>query len=144
MEKTRGTFHNFRATMTKHKKLPVKEERKLIYLAKRGDRLARDKLLLHLVGFMIFRIQTSISYPTVVAYGEDILQECILFADINIQRYKIRFKNKAGIYKTYCLSTYLWKGITGTMFAYIKKNCREKRRASETEIVSKDEFYENE
>ncbi len=125
MKKTRDPFHNFRATITEHKKLSGNEERRLIRLAKKGDRPARDKILLHLVGFMVFRIQTSISYPAVVTHGEDILQECMLFADTKIQRYKIRFKNKAGIYKTYCLSTYLWKGITGVIFSYVKNNSRE-------------------
>jgi len=108
-----------------HKKLPSREERKLISLAKKGDQPAQEKLLLHLVGFLIFRIETAFSPYIVIRFGEDILQECIIFATAKIRRYEVRFKNKEGLYKTYCLCTYLWKGVTGVMFSYVKKNMAE-------------------
>jgi hypothetical protein len=100
------------------------EERKLVSLAKNGNKPAQEKLLIHLVGFLIFRIETALSRTAIINFGEDILQECILFVVAKIQRYKVRFKNKDGIYKTYCFSTYLWKGITGVIYTYVKNNSR--------------------
>jgi hypothetical protein len=125
VKKRPTVFFKYRKIASRHKKLPINEERKLISLAKRGNQPAQEKLLLHLVGFLIFRIETALSHSVVVRFGEDILQECIIFAIAKIRNYKVRFKNREGIYKTYCFSTYLWKGVTGVMFSYVKKNMTE-------------------
>ena len=69
--------------------------------------------MLHLVGFFIFRIETTLESPKIQELGEDILQECILFASGRIPKFKLRYKNKPGVYKKYRFSTYLLKGVTG-------------------------------
>jgi hypothetical protein len=125
VNKRQTVFFTYKKIASRHKKLPSNDERKLISLAKKGDQPAREKLLLHLVGFLIFRIETALSHSVVVRFGEDILQECIIFAMAKIRTYKVRFKNREGIYKSYCFSTYIWKGITGIMFLYLKRNSSE-------------------
>jgi hypothetical protein len=131
LNKRQTVYFTYKEIASRHKKLPGNEERKLISLAKRGNQPAQEKLLLHLVGFLIFRIETALSRSVVLRFGEDILQECMIFAMVKIRSYKVRFKNREGIYKTYCFSTYLWKGITGVMFSYVKKNLAEKVKCLE-------------
>jgi hypothetical protein len=114
-------FGSYRKLSAEYKPLPLAEERKLIRLAKKGNDPARNKLLLHLTGFFIFRIETTLFSSAKREFGEDILQECILFAQTKIKRYNLRYKDKNGVFKKVYLRTYLWKGITGLMFSYIKK-----------------------
>jgi hypothetical protein len=102
-------------------KLPLKEERKLISFAKNGDSSARQKLLLHQTGFFLFRIHTTLYYSIIKRYGEDIFQDCMLFALEKIQSYRLRFKNKDGVFTPVHFSTYLWKGVTGVMMNAIKR-----------------------
>lgn len=120
-------FGHSKKIAAKYKRLPLDEERKLISLAKKGNVSARKKLLLHLIGFFIFRIETTLYPPNIRQFGEDILQECILHAIIKIQSYNLRYKNKWGRPQKFHFSTYLWKGITGLMLMHIKRNKREIR-----------------
>jgi hypothetical protein len=119
-------FEKYRQTITQYRNLPLKEERTLIRLAKRGNLPAQQKLLLHLVGFFIFRIRTTL-YPAVAReFGEDILQECLLWTPKKIKSYNLRYRNKKGIFQPVQLRSYIWKGVTGLMFQYVKKNARGK------------------
>jgi hypothetical protein len=116
------TYTLYKQTASKYGPLSLDDERRLIRRAKKGDQLARKKLLLHLMGFFIFRIETTL-YPAIRhGFGEDILQECMLFAESRISRYNLRYKDEMGIFKKVYFRTYLWKGVTGVMFTYIKKN----------------------
>jgi hypothetical protein len=116
------TFYLYKQTASKFGPLSLDDERRLVRRAKKGDRLARKKLLLHLIGFFIFRIETTL-YPAIRhRFGEDILQECLLFAESRIPRYNLRYKDERGIFKKVYFRTYLWKGVTGVMLTYIKKN----------------------
>ncbi len=117
-------FRSYRKIASTHKKLSIADERKLIRKAKKGDVSARKKLLLHLLGFFIFRIETTLETRIRRELGEDILQECILFASGKIPKFKLRYKTKAGIYKQYQLSTYLWKGITGVIYQQVNNRPR--------------------
>ena len=101
------------------------EERRLIRRAKKGNQPARQKLLLHLLGFFVFRIEATLYPPVKREFGEDILQECILFAEAKVQKYNLRYKDKDGSFKKVYFRTYLWKGVTGLMFAHIKRNRKE-------------------
>jgi hypothetical protein len=129
-----AVFHYFSTTLPnmrykvykeiakKHKPLPLIDERRLISLAKKGDGSARQKLLLHLIGFFIFRIETSLFPHIKNEFGDDILQECIVFAEGKIDFYKLRYKNKSGVFKKVFLRSYLWKGVTGVMLNHVKRN----------------------
>jgi hypothetical protein len=117
-----SNFGYYRKIAAKHKPLPLDEERRLIRRAKKGNPQAREKLLLHLIGFFIFRIETTLYPPVKREFGEDILQECILFAEIKIKSYNLRYRDENGIFKKVYFRTYLWKGVTGVMFTYIKRN----------------------
>ncbi len=112
----------YQEIIEQYKKLSLKYERKLIAFAKKGNSLAQNKLLLHLVGFFLFRIKTTL-YPSIVKqYGEDILQECLLLAIEKIHTYNLRYKNKTGELQPVHLSTYMWKSVTGLMLSFIKTN----------------------
>jgi len=117
------SFNLYKETAKKHRPLSLGDERRLISLAKKGDGLARRKLLLHLTGFFIFRIETTLFPRIKREFGDDILQECFLFAESKINCYKLRYKNKLGVCKKVFLRSYLWKGVTGVMLNYVKKNC---------------------
>jgi hypothetical protein len=117
-----NTFGYYKKIAAKYKPLPLNEERRLIRHAKKGNQPARKKLLLHLIGFFIFRIETTLFPPVKHKFGEDILQECILFAETKINSYNLRYKDKDGLFKKVYFRTYLWKGVTGVMFKYLKQN----------------------
>jgi len=115
-------FEQYRQIIRQYPKLPLQNERRLIRLAKRGDLSAQQTLLLHQIGFFIFRIRTVL-YPAVVReYGEDILQECLLWTPKKIRSYNLRYKNKDGIFQPVLLRSYIWKSVMGVMFQYIRKN----------------------
>jgi hypothetical protein len=117
-----STFRIQNKLAAKYKPLPLEEERRLIRRAKKGSLPAREKLLLHLIGFFIFRMETTLFPPVRHKFGEDILQECILFAETKINSYNLRYKDKEGLFKKVCFRTYLWKGVTGVMLKYLKQN----------------------
>jgi hypothetical protein len=96
-----NTFGYYKKTARRYKTLPLDEERRLIRHAKKGDVPARQKLLLHLMGFFIFRIETTLFPHIKREFGEDILQECILFAETKIQKYNLRYKDKTGCFKKF-------------------------------------------
>jgi hypothetical protein len=115
-------FKQYSKIINRHKNLSLKEERTLIRRAKNGDVQAQQKLLLHHIGFFIFRIRTALYFPVVREFGSDILQECLLWTPRKIQSYNLRYRNKKGIFQPVLLRTYLWKGVTGLMFQYVRKN----------------------
>jgi hypothetical protein len=118
-------FEQYRQIIRQYPKLTLQNERRLIRLAKRGDLSAQQTLLLHQIGFFIFRIRTVI-YPAVVReYGEDILQECLLWTPKKIRSYNLRYKNRDGIFQPVLLRSYIWKGVMGVMFQYVRKNRKE-------------------
>jgi hypothetical protein len=75
------TYNLYKQTASKYGPLSLDDERRLVRRAKKGDQLARKKLLLRLIGFFVFRIETAL-YPALRhRFGEDILQECLLLAE---------------------------------------------------------------
>jgi hypothetical protein len=130
-------FEHYRKLANKYKKLDLNKERNLIEMAQRGNKHAREKLLLHLTGFFLFRVQTTL-YPYLwIEYGEDVLQDCMLFAMENIRRYRMRYINKKKEFQPLHMSTYFWKGITGIILNYVKDK-REKRLSSLPDGMIKD------
>ena len=113
-------FELYQRTAKQYKNLSLKDERKLISLAKKGNILAKNKLLFSQTGFLLYRIK-SMLYPEVLnRYGEDIFQDCLIFATKKISSYNLRYKNKAGEFQPVHFRTYLWKGITGVIINSIK------------------------
>lgn len=115
------SYKIYKELAKKHKPLPLIDERRLISLAKKGDSSTRQKLLLHLIGFFIFRIETSLFPHIKNEFGDDILQECIVFAEGKIDCYKLRYKNKSGLFNKVYLRSYLWKGVTGVILNHVKR-----------------------
>jgi hypothetical protein len=100
--------------------LPLCYERKLIASAKKGRTEARQELLIHLIGFFLFRVQTTL-YPSFVKqYGEDVLQECLLLASKKIHTYKLRCRNRDARFAPVHLSTYMWKSVTGLILTHVR------------------------
>jgi hypothetical protein len=118
-------FEQYKQVIKQYPKLSLHDERKLIRLAKRGNSSAQQTLLLHQIGFFIYRIRT-ILYPSVVREcGEDILQECLLWTPNKIRSYNLRYRNMKGVFQPVQLRSYIWKGVMGVIFQYVRKNRRE-------------------
>jgi hypothetical protein len=118
-------FEQYRQIIRQYPKLTLQNERRLIRLAKRGDLSAQQTLLLHQIGFFVFRIRTVLNPAVVREYGEDILQECLLWTPKKIRSYNLRYKNRDGIFQPVLLRSYIWKGVMGVMFQYVRKNRKE-------------------
>lgn len=115
-------------------KLPLDRERELICRVKGGDHSARAVLLSHLFGFFLFRMHTTL-YPWAVRqYGEDIFQECVLLAVKKIGTYR----DKAGQLRPVHLSSYMWKSVTGLMFAHIRNQASRRSRNVEKMATAAD------
>jgi hypothetical protein len=113
-------FELYKQIAKKYKNLPLKYERKLISLAKKGNVSAKNELLFSQTRFFLYRIKT-ILYPEILnRYGEDIFQDCLIFAIKKIPSYNLRYKNKLGEFQPVYFRTYLWKGITGVIINSIK------------------------
>jgi DNA-directed RNA polymerase specialized sigma24 family protein len=117
----RRTLSHVKKIAARYRQLPIDEERKLISLAKSGNRSAHQRIALHLTGFFVFRIETTLFSCVIEQHGEDILQECFLFLASKIGTFKLRYRDRFGRFKKVRLSTYLWKGITGVMLSYIRR-----------------------
>ena len=113
-------FESYQNIVNQYKKLPLRYERKLIALAKKGDSSAQNELLLHLAGFFLFRIKTTLYPSFLIRYGEDILQDCFILATKNILTYNMRYRNKTGELQMVHLSTYMWKSVTGLILNFTK------------------------
>jgi hypothetical protein len=118
-------FEQYKQIIRRYPKLTLQNERRLIRLAKRGDLSAQQTLLLHQIGFFVFRIRTVLNPAVVREYGEDILQECLLWTPKKIRSYNLRYKNRDGIFQPVLLRSYIWKGVMGVMFQYVRKNRKE-------------------
>ncbi len=105
----------------RHKKLPLRRERRLIALAQRGKSAAQERLLLHLVGFICFRIKTTLGSKQLKRFGDDIFQDCLVLAMKNIKNFDLKYRDSRGKRQRLHLSTYMWKGVTGIMFSWVKK-----------------------
>ena len=103
------------------KKYSLKEERKLIALAKKGNKAAKEEVLMSHISYFLFRINTVLYPKLAKRYGEDILQECLLFASEKIYTYNLRYKNKQGKRLNVYFRSYIWKGVTGIIIRSIDK-----------------------
>ncbi|OIO73371.1 MAG: hypothetical protein AUJ85_08235 [Elusimicrobia bacterium CG1_02_37_114] len=113
-------FECYREIVKQYKKLPLKYERRLIGLAKKGNSSAQEELLFHLLGFFLFRIETNLSPAIIRQYGEDILQDCLVLGIGKIRTYNLRYRNKKGKFQPVHFSTYIWKSVTGLLVTYTK------------------------
>ena len=113
-------FKLYQGIIDEYKKLPLRQERKLIILAKKGVIEARDELLLHLMGFFVIRIQ-ALAFPSIIkSYGDDLIQQCLILATEKIETYNLKYRNKTGELQPLHLSTYMWKNVTGLIYTYGK------------------------
>jgi len=113
-------FKLYQGLINQHTKLPLKQERELIVLAKKGIVEAQNELLLHLIGFFAIRIKFT-AFPSLIEqHGEDLIQECLVLAIKKIATYNLEYRNKTGELQPLHLSTYMWKSVTGLIYTYGK------------------------
>jgi len=127
----RVLFREYQVVARRNTKLPLARERQLVARAKKGDTRAESVLLTHLIGFFLFRIQTTLWPWVVEQHGEDIFQECVLLARQKISSYRHDYRDRAGALRPVHLSSYMWKSVTGMMFTYVKSRRVPGRRSSE-------------
>jgi len=113
-------FEPYRKTIAQHPKLPIREERKLILLAKKGQASALQKILRHLTGFFVYRIQAMLFPWALREHGEDILHECFLLATRKVRSFKLRRRGRHKLHPIVRFSTYIWKATTGLICLYLK------------------------
>ncbi|MCX5777548.1 MAG: hypothetical protein NTX32_08030 [Candidatus Firestonebacteria bacterium] len=114
-------FESYNEIAQKYKKPSLKYERRLISLAKKGRKSARDELLLYQVGFFLFRVRTMLYPAILMRYGEDIIQECSDLALRKIKTYNLKYRDIKGVLKPVYFRSYIWKGVTGIIVSSIKK-----------------------
>ena len=113
-------FELYREIISQYRKLPLEQERQLIGLAQKGVVDAQNKLLLHLIGFVEIRIKAT-TFPWLIQLcGEDLMQECVILAAEKIKTYDLEYRDKFGRLQPLHFSTYIWKSITGLIYAYGK------------------------
>ena len=118
--KKRALFKDYYRIARDRKKLSLHRERKLIARARNGCSSSESELVLHLIGYFLFRINTTLYRPVIEEHGEDILQECVLLTRQKIESYRPDYRGRDGDLHPVHLSTYMWKSLTGMMFAYVK------------------------
>ena len=114
-------FESYNKIAQKYKKPTLEFERRLISLAKKGRKSARDELLLYQVGFFLFRIRTMLYPAMLMKHGEDIIQECSDLALRKIDTYNLRYRDGNGRLKPVFFRSYIWKGVTGIIVRSLKQ-----------------------
>ena len=114
-------FKSYQDIIKQYPKLPLKQERELIYLAQQGIVEAQNKLLLHLIGYFVIRVKTTAFPSFFLVYGEDIIQDCVVMAANKIKTYDLNYKNNFGELSPRHFSTYIWKSVTGLIYSYGRK-----------------------
>ena len=114
-------WKTYRKILPKYSKLTLKEERRLIALAKRGSKKHMDEVILRHLSFVIFRLY-KVAFPEYLKrFGEDLLSESTLILQKKIKTYNLRYKDKEGNPKPVRFSSYIWKRIDGHILDSLKK-----------------------
>ncbi len=117
----------YRDIICKYSKISLREERRLIRLAKKGSKQAADELVLRHIGFVIFRINKRAFPAYARRFGEDILSQAIVLMYARSQSYNLRYYDKSGIFKPVRFVSYIWKFIDGLILASLKKELYHER-----------------
>lgn len=113
-------FESYNRIAEQYQNLPLEEERNLIKLAQKGKRTARNKLLLHQMGFLLFKVNTKLVTSVLKQSGEDILQNCAILSLKKIYTYNLRYRNKKGKLQPVYFRTYIWKSTDGLIIDSVK------------------------
>ena len=114
-------WKTYRCIASRYPRLSLEEERLLIKKAQNGSKESNDELILHHIGFLIFRIRRVLFPDTVRRYGEDILGEVILLAYEKINTYNLKYCDKDGNPHPVKFISYIWKRIDGFIIDSINK-----------------------
>lgn len=116
------TYHNI---VRRYPKIPLPEERRLIWNAQKGSKKSKDELVLYHVGFLIFRIH-KIAFPLLIQrFSEDLLEEAILVVYKKIESHDLNYHDKRGYPNPVKFVSYIWKRIDGFIIGSLKKELNE-------------------
>ena len=128
-------FEAYHKNIPKYQKLSLKEERRLIAQAKRGDKGKANELILRHIGFIIFRIHKIIFPIYRDRFSEDILSQLVFILYDKIQSYNLRYKDKQANLKPVYFRSYIWKRIDGFIIDYLKKELGRERQEKSLDHV---------
>ena len=104
------TYHSI---VRRYPKVPLFEERRLIWRAQKGSKESKDEIVLRHVGFLIFRIHKKVFPHLIQRFGEDLLGETILITYKKIESYNLDYRDKQGNPNPVKFVSYIWKRIDG-------------------------------
>ena len=109
----------------------MREERRLIRMAKRGGKAEAEEIVLRHIGFVIFRINKR-AFPVYARrFGEDLLSQAIFVLYAKIQTYNLRYYDENGVFTPVRFASYVWKAVDGLILASLRKELRhEKQRVT--------------
>lgn len=114
-------WKTYGSIVQRYPRIPLSEERSLIAKAQKGSKKSKDKIVLHHIGFLRFRI-LKIVFPTLIhRFGEDLLGEAILITYEKIKTYNLDYCDKQGNPKPVKFVSYIWKRIDGFIIDSLKK-----------------------
>ncbi|OGR46930.1 MAG: hypothetical protein A2X34_05275 [Elusimicrobia bacterium GWC2_51_8] len=96
----------------------------MIARAQAGSKSIRNKIVLHHIGFIMWRLRKKIFPEYLKRHGDDILSAAILELYRKVETYNLNYRDRKGVLKPVRFSSYMWKRIDGLAIDYIK---REKR-----------------
>ena len=108
-------------------KIPLSEERRLIFEAQKGSKKSKNELVLRYVPFLKFRIHKR-AFPSLIRrFGEDLLEEAILIIYTKIESYNLNYRDKQGNPHPVKFVSYIWKRIDGFIIDFLKKEINESK-----------------
>ena len=117
-------WESYSNILRRYPKIPLSEERRLILEAQKGSKKSKDELVLHHVGFLIFRIHKRVFSALIYRFGEDLLEEALLIVYRKIESYDLDYRNKQGNLNPVKFISYIWKRIDGFIIDSLKKELK--------------------
>ena len=116
------TYHSI---VRRYPRIPLFEERRLIWEAQKGSKRSKDEVVLRHIGFLIFRIHKKVFPYLIQRFGEDLLEEAILITYKKIESYNLNYRDKQSNPTPVKFVSYIWKRIDGFIIDSLKKELNE-------------------
>lgn len=111
----------------RYRKISLREERRLISLAKRGSEEKANEIVLRHVPLVISRIKKKTVSDYHRRFGEDLLSEALFVLGTKIKSYNLRYKDKDGNPKPVRFASYVWKRIDGFIIDFLRREIERDR-----------------
>lgn len=103
------------------KRITLREERRLIFLAQKGCEKSGQEIVMRHVGFLLYRIKQKVIPGLIYKYKEDMVSLGVIILYEKIKTYKLNYRNKRGVRKRVRFVSYIWKRIDGFIVDYLKE-----------------------